>query len=88
MHFRLLIVLIALSCHLAINDALSIKNKKWKDSTQTCPDPYESCNLGKDGMINVHIVPHTHDDVGLVTFSPSKSLNENHVELNFLILDG
>jgi hypothetical protein len=29
-----------------------------------CPEPYSQCNLGKDGMINVHIVPHTHDDVG------------------------
>ena len=29
-----------------------------------CPIPYSQCNLGKDGMINVHIVPHTHDDVG------------------------
>ena len=31
-----------------------------------CPEPYSQCNLGNDGMINVHIVPHTHDDVGCV----------------------
>lgn len=29
-----------------------------------CPKPYSHCNLGKEGFINVHIVPHTHDDVG------------------------
>lgn len=34
--------------------------EKLKD----CPAPYSSCNLGKDGYINVHLVSHTHDDVG------------------------
>lgn len=29
-----------------------------------CPNPYSKCNLGKDGFTNVHIVSHTHDDVG------------------------
>ena len=25
---------------------------------------YDSCDLGEEGMLNVHMVPHTHDDVG------------------------
>lgn len=29
-----------------------------------CPTPFSQCNFGKEEMINVHIVPHTHDDVG------------------------
>ena len=31
---------------------------------ENCPKPYSHCNLGKEGFINVHMVPHTHDDVG------------------------
>jgi hypothetical protein len=34
------------------------------NKVESCPHPYSQCNLGKNGMINVHIVPHTHDDVG------------------------
>ena len=32
--------------------------------TQKCPDPYSNCEIGKADYVNVHIVPHTHDDVG------------------------
>lgn len=35
-------------------------------TTKTCPMPYKGCNLGKPGHINVHIISHTHDDVGWV----------------------
>jgi lysosomal alpha-mannosidase len=37
---------------------------KIGESKKNCPSPYSTCNLGKEGFINVHIVPHTHDDVG------------------------
>jgi hypothetical protein len=40
-----------------VGQSFSAQNEK-------CPNPYGQCNLGKYGMINVHIVPHTHDDVG------------------------
>ena len=36
----------------------------FQKNADKCPLPYSQCELGKYGMINVHIVPHTHDDVG------------------------
>ena len=31
-----------------------------------CHFEFQSCDLGKKDMLNVHLVPHTHDDVGWV----------------------
>ena len=33
-------------------------------SADQCPPAYSTCNLGIDGYVNVHLVAHTHDDVG------------------------
>ena len=33
-------------------------------SQPTCPAPYSTCPQGKEGAINVHIISHSHDDVG------------------------
>ncbi|XP_029636473.1 lysosomal alpha-mannosidase [Octopus sinensis] len=41
---------------------LVVGNQAYPFHSQSCG--YESCNPVKDGMINVHLVPHTHDDVG------------------------
>nr|XP_046229733.1 lysosomal alpha-mannosidase [Scatophagus argus] len=35
-----------------------------QDSKQTSTCGYESCHATKPNMLNVHLVPHTHDDVG------------------------
>ena len=51
--------LFILSCFL-VGSIWTAEKKKLDD----CPAPYSSCNLGKDGYINVHLVSHTHDDVG------------------------
>lgn len=49
-----------------------IKKAKIPTKAQvTCSSPYSNCDIGKPGHINVHIVSHTHNDVGWV-----KSLNE------------
>lgn len=42
---------------LEINPALSLR-----ENANACG--YEACDLGKPNMVNVHLVPHSHDDVG------------------------
>jgi hypothetical protein len=51
-----LFLFLAISCFFLIKNRIYCYNK--------CKKPYSHCNLGKDGMINVHLVSHTHDDVG------------------------
>nr|QHC34068.1 lysosomal alpha-mannosidase [Platynereis dumerilii] len=40
----------------------SVFPSQQKESTSQCQ--YEACNAGKPDMLNVHMVAHTHDDVG------------------------
>ena len=58
--YELVIIVLSLATLITSN---TIKSK-YKHKVTECPKPYSHCNAGKDGFINVHIVPHTHDDVG------------------------
>jgi hypothetical protein len=58
------VILFSLICMFELFESACLKEESNNRKTNTCPDPYGKCDLGKDGMINVHIVPHTHDDVG------------------------
>ncbi|CAH8681277.1 unnamed protein product [Schistosoma rodhaini] len=62
----LLIILIDILTTLSIftlhADAYSFRNVFKYFNRPKCG--YNSCNLGKPGYLNIHLVPHTHDDVG------------------------
>jgi len=51
-HFRMYKNLILIGVFIVLNNVFPI--------ITDCPRPYSHCNLGKEGFINVHIVPHTH----------------------------
>ncbi|KAK7113101.1 lysosomal alpha-mannosidase-like [Littorina saxatilis] len=53
-----------LLCWFLIVSGKNLRSKFDDGDDATCG--YQSCNPVKDGMINVHIVPHTHDDVGWI----------------------
>ena len=44
--------------------AILVTGVLGSDSQPTCPAPYSTCPQGKEGAINVHIIAHSHDDVG------------------------
>ena len=39
--------------------SLVLLNFSIGKSIQDCQPAYSTCNLGKEGFINVHVVPHT-----------------------------
>lgn len=47
---------------LVINALPSENDGKAENADKKCG--YESCPKAKDGVLNVHLVSHTHDDVG------------------------
>ncbi|XP_041364286.1 lysosomal alpha-mannosidase-like [Gigantopelta aegis] len=60
------------------------KNDGRQFSQDSCG--YASCNPVKDGMINVHLVPHTHDDVGwLKTVDQYYYQELNHIQVQFIL---
>ncbi|VDP44385.1 unnamed protein product [Schistosoma mattheei] len=60
--FILIIFFISLSIFILHVDAYSFQNLFKYFNRPKCG--YESCNLGKPGYLNIHLIPHTHDDVG------------------------
>uniref|UniRef100_A0A095AYR0 Lysosomal alpha-mannosidase n=1 Tax=Schistosoma haematobium TaxID=6185 RepID=A0A095AYR0_SCHHA len=60
--FISIIFFISLSVFALHVDAYSFHNLFKYFNRPKCG--YESCNLGKPGYLNIHLIPHTHDDVG------------------------
>ncbi|KAH8869298.1 Lysosomal alpha-mannosidase [Schistosoma japonicum] len=58
----LIALLLILSIFTLYTNAYSLNNIFKYFYGQKCG--YASCNLGKPGYLNVHLIPHTHDDVG------------------------
>ncbi|XP_054741908.1 lysosomal alpha-mannosidase isoform X2 [Anastrepha obliqua] len=60
---KVFIVLLICSVSFNLNEARP-KNAKQKATTLEKKCGYESCHKTKPNMLNVHLIPHTHDDVG------------------------
>ena len=68
---------------------VSISGQVLADDARKCPPAYGHCNLGLDGYINVHIVPHTHDDVGWLKtvdqYYYGSNLNQQDARVQYIL---
>lgn len=55
MKFELNFLFLLTFCYLFVNTITS---------RETCQKPYNNCNSGKPDHINVHVISHSHDDLG------------------------
>lgn len=60
--FYAAMLVLALLCLLSISSSVPLHDQITPRPGETCG--YESCPKTEPGVLNVHIVPHTHDDVG------------------------
>ncbi|OQV16531.1 Lysosomal alpha-mannosidase [Hypsibius exemplaris] len=62
MHVLKLTLIIGLAFVIARTDAFRRRGNSKKAQDSSCS--YKSCGASKPGLLNVHVVAHTHDDVG------------------------
>jgi hypothetical protein len=62
-----------------------IKSTLEFKSENQCPPAYSTCNLGIDGYTNVHIIAHTHDDVGWKSSVDELYYGIHHTGVQYII---